>query len=94
MKSQKTKHLLDGDGNGTPTQGEYYNGLHALIMGDEEYPAYGYKGVDLRKRIEKLLDIEEQCGRAGRPRRTCRKCGIPVSKNEGGWCYKCWEGRT
>jgi len=49
------KYLLDGNS----TSGEYRNGLDVLIMGDSEYPTYGYRPIEIRKRIEKLLEIEK-----------------------------------
>ncbi|HUT43616.1 MAG TPA: hypothetical protein VMW95_04695 [Desulfobacterales bacterium] len=57
MKNKKNlKYLLSGNS----TSGEYRNGLDVLIMGDKEYPIYGYKPIEIRNRIEKLLEIERR----------------------------------
>jgi hypothetical protein len=54
----KKKKIVDFDK--LETQGEYENGLWALLMGDEEYPTLGYKPIDIKNRIKNLLFKEEQ----------------------------------
>ena len=44
---------------GIETAGEYTNNLFVFIMQDDEYPIYGYKPIDIKDRIEKLLRDEE-----------------------------------
>lgn len=42
------------------TAGEYGDESETILMGDDKYPRYGYRPIDIRKRIKHLLFQEEQ----------------------------------
>jgi len=49
------------------TAEEYENETFRILMGDKKYPKYGYRPIELRKRILTLLEREE------RTRMICKK---------------------
>ena len=44
------------------TIGDYQKETERLLMGDEEYPHWGYKPCDIMQRVEKLLATEKRVG--------------------------------
>ena len=57
------------DKTGLPqTQGEYMDDIYRIIMGDEEYPKYGYKPIDIMNRVIELLYKEKKLKEARKDR--------------------------
>ena len=42
------------------TAGKYKEETERILMSDKKYPRLGYRPIDIRERIEKLLEIEKE----------------------------------
>ena len=42
------------------TAGKYREETEKLLMRDKKYPKSGYRPIDIRERVERLLEIEKE----------------------------------